>query len=206
MLHEVVGGDLKGLLHALTDRNGGNDHDELAPAVLPVQLEHRLDVDIGLARAGLHLNIQTAPPQAFDKGCGEPDVVLALQGLNVVQKLLVGKFDGFVSIARVVQRVNAVRSLVWDSERSLMRLRLDSATVANVTDPVVKPLPLEDAHNGVDRIGLVLLYLEIKLHLTATALSYLSKIRVELNLGKSEATILITLLLNLPAHNLMRIS
>ena len=81
-----------------------------------------------------------------------------------MQKLLVGKFDGSVSIARIVQRVNAVRALVWDSERSLMRLRLDSATVADVANPVVEPLPLEDTHNGVNRIGLVLLYLEIKLH------------------------------------------
>ena len=158
------------LMTSIGRREANSSRDELAPAVLPVQLEHRLDVDIGLARAGLHLNIQAAPPQAFDKGCGEPDVVLALQGLNVVQKLLVGKFDGFVSIARVVQRVNTVRALVWDSERSLTRLRLDSATVANVADPVVKTLPLEDAHNGIDRIGLVLLYFEIKLHLTTPSL------------------------------------
>ena len=68
MLHKVVGGDLKGLLYALTDCNRGNDHDKLTPTVLLVQLEHRLDIDIGLARAGFHFNIKAATPQIFDKG------------------------------------------------------------------------------------------------------------------------------------------
>ena len=58
----MVGGDLKGLFHALTDRNRGNDHNKLAPAVLLVQLEHGFDVDIGFASAGFHLNVQTAAP------------------------------------------------------------------------------------------------------------------------------------------------
>lgn len=96
MLHKVVCGDFKGLLHALTDRNGGNDHNKLAPAVLFVQLEHRLDVDIGFARAGFHFNIKAATPQVFDKGSRELDVVLTLQGLNVVQKLLIRKRYRFI--------------------------------------------------------------------------------------------------------------
>ena len=62
MLHKVVCGDFEGLLYALTDRNRGNDHNKLAPAVLFVQLEHRLDIDIGLARAGFHFNIKAATP------------------------------------------------------------------------------------------------------------------------------------------------
>ena len=84
MLHKMVCGDLKGLLHALTDRNRRNNHNKLAPAVLFVQLEHRLDIDIGFARAGFHFNIKAATPQVFDKGSGQLDVILSLQGLNVV--------------------------------------------------------------------------------------------------------------------------
>ena len=74
----MVCGDFKGLLHALTNRNGRDDHDKLAPAVFFVQLEHRFDVDIRLARAGFHFNIKAAMPKVFDKGSGELDIILNL--------------------------------------------------------------------------------------------------------------------------------
>ena len=76
MLHKVICGDFEGLFHALTNCNGGNDHDKLAPAVLLVQLKHRLDIDIGFARAGFHFNIKAATPQIFDKGSRELDPAL----------------------------------------------------------------------------------------------------------------------------------
>ena len=165
MLHKVVCGDLKGLLHALTDRNRGNDHNKLAPAVLLVQLEHRLDIDIGLARAGFHFNIKAATPQVFDKGSGQLDVVLTLQGLNVVQKLLIGKLYRFIFITGIVQRVNDFKLLIGHTEGHLIRLRFDFAPVTDIADLIVKALPLKDTHNSINRIGLVLLYFEIKLHL-----------------------------------------
>ena len=164
MLHKVVCGDLKGLLHTLTDRNGGNDHDELAPAVLLVQLEHRLDIDIGFARAGFHFNIKAATPQIFDKGSRELNIVLTLQGLNVVQKLLVGKLYRFIFITGIVQRIDDFKLLIGHTEGHLIRLRFDLAPVTDIADLVVKALSLKDTHNGIDRISLVLLYFEIKLH------------------------------------------
>ena len=164
MLHKVVCGDLKGLLHALTDRNGGNDNNELAPAVLFVQLEHRLDIDIGFARAGFHFNIKAATPQVFDKGSREFNVVLTLQGLNVVQKLLVGNLYRFILVAGIVQRVDDFKLLIRHTEGHLIRLRFDLAPVTDIGDLVVKALPLKDTHNGINRIGLILLYFEIKLH------------------------------------------
>ena len=36
--------------------------------------------------------------------------------------------------------------------------------VTNIADLVVEALPLKDTHNGINRISLVLLYFEIKLH------------------------------------------
>ena len=105
MLHKVICGDFKGLFHALTDRNGGNDHNELAPAIFLVQLEHCLDIDISFASAGFHLDIKTATSQVFDKGSRALDVVLTLQGLNIVQKLLVGKLDGFILVASIVSTI-----------------------------------------------------------------------------------------------------
>jgi hypothetical protein len=50
--------DLEGLQDAFADGDAGHHHDELAPAVFPVQLEHRLDVAVGLAGAGLHLDVE----------------------------------------------------------------------------------------------------------------------------------------------------
>ena len=49
---------LKGLINTLADGNARHDHDELAPAVMLVQLIHGLNVGIGLADAGFHFNRQ----------------------------------------------------------------------------------------------------------------------------------------------------
>ena len=174
MLHKVVCGDLKGFFHALTDRNRGNDHDELAPAVLLVQFEHRLDIDIGFARAGFHFNIKAATPQVFDKGSRELDVVLTLQCLNVVQKLLVGKLYRFILIAGIVQRVDDFQLLIGHTDGHLIRLRFGFAPVTDIADLIVEALSLKDTHNSINRIGLVLLYFEIKLHQVSPRLIRLS--------------------------------
>ena len=84
MLHEVIGSNLKGFLDAFTDGNTGHHNDKLAPAVALVQLEHGLDVHIGLAGTGFHLNIQRTSTQIFYKTGGHLDVLLVLQLLNVL--------------------------------------------------------------------------------------------------------------------------
>ena len=58
VLHEMLRRYLKGLPHALADRDTRHHHDELAPAIAAVQLKHRLDIDIRLARPRLHLHIE----------------------------------------------------------------------------------------------------------------------------------------------------
>ena len=58
VLHEVFRCILEGLVNALTNGDTGNHHNELAPAVLLVQLEHGLDIDIGFARTCFHFHIQ----------------------------------------------------------------------------------------------------------------------------------------------------
>ena len=50
---------LKGLINTLADGNARHDHNELAPAVVLVQLIHGLDVGIGLADAGFNRQIIT---------------------------------------------------------------------------------------------------------------------------------------------------
>ena len=53
---------LKGFIHTLTDGDAGHHHNELAPAVVFIQLVHGFDVSVGLADAGLHLDGQVVMP------------------------------------------------------------------------------------------------------------------------------------------------
>lgn len=105
ILHKMVGGDLKRLFHALTDCNGGNDHNKLTPAVFLVQLEHGFDIDIGFTGSGFHLNVQAAAPHVVYQLRGELDVVLALQRVDVLQKLIIGKRHSLVFITGIAQQI-----------------------------------------------------------------------------------------------------
>ena len=62
LLRKVLLGHLERLVDTLPDSHAGYHHDELAPAVVPVQLVHGLDVGVGLAHAGLHLNGKIVVP------------------------------------------------------------------------------------------------------------------------------------------------
>ena len=53
---EVLGGDLDVLQHAFADGHARHHDDELLEAVAPRQLEDGAQIDVGLARAGLHLH------------------------------------------------------------------------------------------------------------------------------------------------------
>ena len=101
MLHEMVNGNFKGLLHALANGDRRHDHDELAPAIALVQLEHRLDIHIGFARAGFHFHVQRTAPQPLRKGCGLINVVILLHITDVFQQLLVGQLQRLVQIAGI---------------------------------------------------------------------------------------------------------
>ena len=104
-LMEVLGGDLEGLLHTLADGDGRHHHDELRPSVALVQLEHGLDVDIGLARAGLHLHVQRAAPLALDQTVRQTDVVLRLNLTDIVEQLSVSELKALVQPAGIVHLV-----------------------------------------------------------------------------------------------------
>jgi hypothetical protein len=58
----MVGGEFERREHALADRHARHHHDELAPAVPPVQLEDGLDEHVRLAGARLHLDVEVEPP------------------------------------------------------------------------------------------------------------------------------------------------
>ena len=58
---EVVGRDLQRLVDPFADGDRWHHDDELRPTVALVQLENGLDVTVGLARAGLHLDVEVNP-------------------------------------------------------------------------------------------------------------------------------------------------
>ena len=135
ILHKMFGGDLKGFFHALTDRNGGNDHNKLAPAVFLVQLEHGFDVDIGFAGAGFHLNVQAATPHVVYQLRRELDVVLALQRVDVLQKLIIGQRHNLVFITGIAQQIlqfHLFRVIGKRQKAQLLRFLAQGACVADI--------------------------------------------------------------------------
>ena len=64
VLHEMVLQHSEGFMHALTDSNGRDHHNELGPAVTLVELEHRFDIDIRLSCTGLHFDVQPQTAQS----------------------------------------------------------------------------------------------------------------------------------------------
>ena len=76
---------LERFIDALADGDGRHNDDELAPAVALVQLIHRFDVGIGLARAGLHFDREIdARPGQLVRGF---QTVPALHRAQIVQQL-----------------------------------------------------------------------------------------------------------------------
>ena len=169
MLHKVVGGNFKGFLYALTDSNTRYDYNKLAPAVFFVQLKHCLDIHIGFTRTGFHFNIKTATPQVFDEGSREFNVVLTLQGLDILEKLFIGKLHQFILIPGIISRVIQLHFFVCQPQSHLHIGRLHFTEVTDIADFVVKALSVKDFYNCVNCVRLVLLYLKIKLQLGYTS-------------------------------------
>ena len=87
-LQEVLGGDLQGLGYALTYGDAWYHDDELAPAIAAVQLEHRFDVAVSLARARFHLHVEVdAGDLCLHQSLRHRQVLAALHLLDVVQQL-----------------------------------------------------------------------------------------------------------------------
>ena len=87
---EVLLGDLERLVDALLDGHRRHDDDELGEAVAPVQLEDRAQVDVGLARAGLHLHGEIAGGQ---RG-GRRQAVAELDVVQVGQEFVIQQGAG----------------------------------------------------------------------------------------------------------------
>ena len=86
-LHEVVLHHLETLLHAFPDGNGGDHHNELAPPILLIQLEHGLDVNIGLSCTCFHFHIQRAGPHMPGKRRRFLNIAALLDFPDILKKL-----------------------------------------------------------------------------------------------------------------------
>ena len=81
---EMLLGDLERLVHALLDRHRWNHDHELGEAVATVQLEDGAQVDVGLARAGLHLDREIARRQRGRRAQAVAELDVAQIGKDLV--------------------------------------------------------------------------------------------------------------------------
>src|SRR5664280_2292393 len=94
LLKKVIGGIRQRLRHSLADGDAGNDDDEFVPAVALIQFEESLDVAIGFARAGLHLNIEIDVGNARSLQLrGDWKVLTGLNVLNVLEDILRWQYE-----------------------------------------------------------------------------------------------------------------
>ena len=159
--HEVIGGDVKALLHALTDGDAGHYDNELGPSVAFVQFEEGLDIDVGLSRTRLHLHIELAVSELLYHVAGEVDVAFGLYVVDVLQQSLLVKHDVTVLIARVLFII--LKFLHFHTLTANLHIHL--AVVYLVFQQAEVRLSVEHAHHVLHGIRLILLYFEFQFHL-----------------------------------------
>ena len=157
LLHEVILHHLETLLHSFPDGNGGDYHNELAPPILLIQLEHGLDVNIGLSCTRFHFHIQRAGPHMLCQRRRFLNIAAFLDFPDVMKKLC------------PVQRNRCVGK---PHEKLFIRLLpvkqvaiiILAAYIPPVTDPVLKGLAGEYSDYAVYSIRLITLYGKFKFH------------------------------------------
>ena len=154
ILHEVVFEHPETLGHSFADGDAGHHDDEFRPAVPLVHLEHRLDIDVGLSRTGLHLDVETAGAQSSGQSLGTLDVVAVLYLMDVLQQLRGVEPNLLVPVAGL-QLTFIHPGLVFF---------LPLAEVATVCGISLRRLSGKHIDRTLHHIGLVLLYLESEFH------------------------------------------
>ena len=151
MLHEVVFEHTERLSHALADGDARHNDDELAPAILFVEFKHRFDIDVGLACAGLHFDVEIHHTVAGGKSGARHDLVSNLHFADIGEKLFLVKFNIGIAVARF---------LVFREKRPLGNL----ADIAAIVFRATLRLTSEHIHRILDSLRLIPLYLKLKLH------------------------------------------
>lgn len=96
-LLEVRLGALEGLDYALANGHARHDDDELREPVLLVELENGPNIDIRLARSGLHLHREISESSVCDDLCARKAILL-LHKVQILRELPVG-YTQAISVA-----------------------------------------------------------------------------------------------------------
>ena len=100
--------NVEALLHTLSDSDAWNHHDKLGPAILLVQFEHGLDIDVCLSRTGFHLHIELAGSEFLTEFFILMDVVLCLNLSDVVKESHLIHGEAVVLIAQAIAGIIAI--------------------------------------------------------------------------------------------------
>ena len=86
VLHEVLFQHLETLGHPFTDSDAGYYNDELAPPILLVQFEHRLDIDVCFPCTCFHFDVQVHGSHPFGKCRRRSYIIKVLYGMDVLKQ------------------------------------------------------------------------------------------------------------------------
>jgi len=154
LLQKVLRRDFQGFQDAFADGDAGHHDDELAPAVAGVQLEHRAHVAIGLAGAGLHLDVEVDAADArLDEGGRHRQVLAPLRRLDVLQKL-----------SGCERQVGIAEPWCLQGGQGLAGGVHGSTGIHPVLDAFTLRLAAETVGHGLHSVQLVRLLLELQLH------------------------------------------
>ena len=140
---EMLLRDVDGFEHTLADRDARHDDDEFLEPINFVQFKNGAQIDVGLARSGLHLNGKFAPLKRryfFD-------VVLFLNRADIFEDVIVNKRETVSHAKLSLEKPANLQGL------KSCRRRLHER------------LPVEHVDDGVDRVLLILeCRIEFELH------------------------------------------
>ena len=141
---------LERFIDAFADGDGRHDDDKLAPAVALVQLIHRFDIGIGLARSGFHLDgkIDARPGQLIRGFQAAP----ALHRAQVVQQLSVRQLRH--------------KRLITEADLGIIGAYLHARQIAQIAAVGHRAVRLTAEHvaDGIGGFRLKRLVLELQLH------------------------------------------
>ena len=167
LLHKVIYRDVEALLHTLSDSDAWNHHDKLGPAILLVQFEHGLDIDVCLSRTGFHLHVELAGTEFLTEFFILMDVVIGLNLSDVVEESHFIHSKAVVLITQVIAGIIAISKDIWMFYFDIKLLAINHIQFSLI-HPVFQVglvgLPLEDVDDALHGIGLILLYLKLQFH------------------------------------------
>ena len=131
---------------ALANRHARHEDDELREVVPDSQIEDRPQVDVGLTRAGLHLDIEIERV-ARKRWCNLKPVAI-LHALQVREDQVAVKHEAVTDRSDLLREVNIERRLIGLRQHRCAPQRRDQLLC-------ILRLPVEQVDHGRDRIQLI---------------------------------------------------